>query len=100
MSSFSATDMFQELSNYVIGREKSNRDNTKLKDAAIANNSVLYQKLIMDGYNPYRKDKDGKLPFEYSEDPIKFFKISNEWLSVLAYDGNPDLMEYKGEDEE
>jgi hypothetical protein len=92
MSSFSANDMFQELSNYVIGREKFNRVNSKLKDAAISNNQVLYQKFIMAGYNPYRKDNNGKLPFEYSDDPNKFFKISNDWLSVLAYDSNPDLM--------
>jgi len=90
MTSYSPIGIFSELSNYIIGKEKKDRFNTKLKDAVVENNTGLYHELIMDGYNPYRKDKDGKMSFEYS-DNLKFFKLAQGWLYVLAFEDRPEL---------
>lgn len=98
VQTYSPAGFFKTLENYIIGREKHNHNNTFLKDAVIANDLTEYNKLIQNGYNPYRKDADNKMPFEYSAD-LKYFEASHEWIGLLAFDMNPDIESQDDEDD-
>lgn len=80
------------LGYYLVGAEISDRINEKLKNAAISGSMDEYEKLIIQGYNPYRVDKDGKMPFEYAEDQETFCILASNWIGKLAYNTNPDTI--------
>ncbi|MDD4930712.1 MAG: hypothetical protein PHG66_00980 [Candidatus Colwellbacteria bacterium] len=96
----SSTSAYTALGQYLIGKEKSDRENTKLKDAAVCGSIVNFKSLVSRGYNPYRPDNDGKMPFEWAEDQEKFKELSAEWIHQLAFDMNPDTFSDDSDDED
>jgi hypothetical protein len=85
------TPLHKELSKYLVGMEKKNRDNTLLVDSAKENSKGRYLAHIKKGYNPFRI-VDGKYSWEYAHSPQEFYELTTEWVSQLAFENNVDLL--------
>ena len=83
-------EILYALGVFLVGAEKVDRDNTKLKDSVIANDLVAYKQWINKGYNPFRMDAEYKRPYEYSENK-EFERLASEWVNELAYSLNPEI---------
>jgi len=83
MAIYTAEGFFIVLGNFIIGDEREDWQNQKLKEAVLAGDYDQYQSLIRRGYNPYRKDDESKMSFEYASD-LKYFNEAHAWITVLA----------------
>jgi hypothetical protein len=95
MSSSSISRVYKHLSEYLVGKEKGiGRYNTLLRDVAISNSAEKFSILVSQGYNPYRIFGE-KMAFEYALDTEKFEKLSVAWIDKLAFETDPDLLNYE-----
>jgi hypothetical protein len=84
---------------YIVGNEKHDQNNTKLKDAVLAGNLETYKHFIRVGYNPYRTDAKGIRSYEHSKE-TKYVEAALEWVHQLASCTHPHRINLPDSDDE